>query len=217
MRLGIDVACRAAHQASLADTTGRYLWSGRRFRTTVEDLERLRAMLPEGTEPSSVTVVMEPTRNAWVPLAAWFRRRGAVVVLVPPEQSADLPDLLRQAHQVRPAGLPGSWPASRCCTRRACTPRPDSAPATRCAGRSNCAPTWSNAARAFLPGSTPCWNCSGRAGTPRWAPTWPTRPRCGFWRTTPTRTRSSAWAGHAWVGSWPATPAAAGARTRRTR
>ncbi|MEU4744379.1 IS110 family transposase [Actinosynnema sp. NPDC023658] len=90
MRLGIDVACRAAHQASLADATGRYLWSGRRFRTTVEDLERLWAMLPEGTEPSSVTVVMEPTRNAWVPLAAWFRRRGAVVVLVPPEQSADL-------------------------------------------------------------------------------------------------------------------------------
>ena len=33
---------------------------------------------------------MEPTRNAWVPLAAWFRRRGAIVVLVPAEQSADL-------------------------------------------------------------------------------------------------------------------------------
>jgi len=33
---------------------------------------------------------MEPTRNAWVPLAAWFRRRGAGVVLVPPERSADL-------------------------------------------------------------------------------------------------------------------------------
>ena len=37
-------------------------------------------------------VVMEPTRNAWVPLAAWFRRRGATVVLVPAEQSADLRD-----------------------------------------------------------------------------------------------------------------------------
>lgn len=33
---------------------------------------------------------MEPTRNAWVPLAAWFRRQGATVVLVPAEQSADL-------------------------------------------------------------------------------------------------------------------------------
>jgi transposase len=37
-----------------------------------------------------VTVVMEPTRNAWVPLAAWFRRHGATVVMVPSEQSADL-------------------------------------------------------------------------------------------------------------------------------
>jgi Transposase len=47
-------------------------------------------MLPERTDPADVVVVMEPTRNAWVPLAAWFRRHGAEVVLVPPERSADL-------------------------------------------------------------------------------------------------------------------------------
>ena len=34
-------------------------------------------------------VVLEPTRNAWVPPPAWFRRCGARVILVPPEQSAD--------------------------------------------------------------------------------------------------------------------------------
>jgi transposase len=92
LRLGIDIACRAAHQASLADQQGRLLWTGRRFRTTADDLSRLWAMLPTGTgaDPAQVVVVMEPTRNAWVPLAAWFRRHGAVVVLVPPEQSADL-------------------------------------------------------------------------------------------------------------------------------
>ena len=33
---------------------------------------------------------MEPTRNTWVPLAAWFRRHGAHVVLVSAERSADL-------------------------------------------------------------------------------------------------------------------------------
>ena len=87
MTLGIDVACRAAHQASLADERGKFAWSGRRFRTTVADLERLWALVPAGV---ALTVVMEPTRNAWVPLAAWFRRRGAAVILVPPEQSADL-------------------------------------------------------------------------------------------------------------------------------
>ena len=89
LTLGIDIACRAAHQASLADSAGRFAWSGRRFRTTVADLNRLWAQVPAGSE---LTVVMEPTRNAWVPLAAWFRRHGARVILVPPEQSADLRD-----------------------------------------------------------------------------------------------------------------------------
>lgn len=90
LRLGIDIACRAAHQASLADEQGRFVWSGRRFRTTPEDLLRLWEMLPDGVTGGDLTVVMEPTRNAWVPLAAWFRRQGATVVLVPPERSADL-------------------------------------------------------------------------------------------------------------------------------
>ena len=87
--LGIDVACRAAHQASLADEAGRFAWSGRRFTTTAADLKQLWDLVPAG---AAVTVVMEPTRNAWVPLAAWFRRHGATVVMVPPEQSADLRD-----------------------------------------------------------------------------------------------------------------------------
>jgi hypothetical protein len=30
MTLGIDVACRAAHQASLADGSRRFVWSGQR-------------------------------------------------------------------------------------------------------------------------------------------------------------------------------------------
>ena len=47
---------------------------------------------PTAPDPAEVLVVMEPARNAWAPLAAWFRRRGARVVLVPPERSADLPD-----------------------------------------------------------------------------------------------------------------------------
>lgn len=89
VRLGVDVACRAAHQASLADASGTLQFSGRKFHTRPDELEGLWAQLPQDAE---VMVVMEPTRNAWVPLAAWFRARGAKVVLVPPEQSADLRD-----------------------------------------------------------------------------------------------------------------------------
>jgi len=89
VRLGIDVACTAKHQASLADETGRFLWQGWKFRTSSVELEALWAKIPDGVD---VVVVMEPTRNAWVPLAAWLRARGARVSVVPPEQSSDLRD-----------------------------------------------------------------------------------------------------------------------------
>jgi hypothetical protein len=89
VRLGIDVACRADHQASLTDERGEFLWSSWKFRTTTADLERLSAKIPED---ASVTVILEPTRNAWVPLSGWLQARGATVILVPPEQSADLRD-----------------------------------------------------------------------------------------------------------------------------
>jgi len=90
IRIGIDVACRAVHRATCADATGSLLWKNVRFRTSPEDLEALWQRIPAGE--ADITVVMEPTRNAWVPLAAWFRRHGAKVVMVPPEQSADLRD-----------------------------------------------------------------------------------------------------------------------------
>lgn len=90
LRMGIDIAVRAPHQASLADDRGELLWSGHRFSTTAADLEQLWARLPDGAVANEITIVIEPTRNAWVPLAAWFRRKGARVVLVSAERSADL-------------------------------------------------------------------------------------------------------------------------------
>lgn len=87
MTLGIDVAVRAKHRATLADDRGAYVWSGHGFRTSPQELEQLWARVPEGAE---VTAVLEPTRNAWVPLAAWLQARGVRVVLVPPGQSKDL-------------------------------------------------------------------------------------------------------------------------------
>lgn len=90
LRMGIDIAVRAPHQATLADERGELIWSGHRFRTRSADLERLWERLPDDSDSGRITIVMEPTRNAWVPLAAWFRRRGANVVLVSAERSADL-------------------------------------------------------------------------------------------------------------------------------
>jgi len=83
------VACRGPHQASLADETGTFLWQGWKFQTTTTELDALWAKIPDDV---TVVVVMEPTRNAWVPLAAWLTAKGAAVSVVPPEQSADLRD-----------------------------------------------------------------------------------------------------------------------------
>lgn len=88
LTLGIDVACRADHQATLA-AGGQTVWRGRRFRTTSMALDQLWADL-NLSDPLELTVVLEPTRNAWLVLAQWFRRRGARVVMVPTTQSADL-------------------------------------------------------------------------------------------------------------------------------
>jgi len=89
LTLGIDLACRAAHQASLAGPDGTFVWTGRKFFTRPADLQRVWADLGL-TDADTVTVVMEPTRNAWAPVASWFRRRGARIIMVPTTQSADL-------------------------------------------------------------------------------------------------------------------------------
>ncbi len=41
VRIGVDIACRAAHRAACADETGRIVWSGHRFCTRAEELEGL--------------------------------------------------------------------------------------------------------------------------------------------------------------------------------
>jgi transposase len=88
LTLGIDVAVRAEHLATLA-RDGTTVWRGRKFWTRPADLEKLWSDL-DLADPGDLTVVVEPTRNAWIVIAEWFRRRGARVVMVPTTQSADL-------------------------------------------------------------------------------------------------------------------------------
>jgi transposase len=85
--LGIDLAVRAPHVATLTDEHGKVVWAKRRFRNCRDDLTALSVAAGEADD---LTVVMEPTRNSWVLVAAHFQAAGAKVVLVAPEQSADL-------------------------------------------------------------------------------------------------------------------------------
>ena len=67
IRIGIAIACPAVHRAACTNATGSLLWKNVRFRTSPEDQEALwqRSRLGE----ANITVVREPTCNAWVPLA----------------------------------------------------------------------------------------------------------------------------------------------------
>ncbi len=85
--LGVDLGIRAGHVATLCDERGAVVWSKRRFSNRRDELE---ALVAEVGGCDELTVVMEPTRNAWVPVAAHFMAVGATVVLVPGERSADL-------------------------------------------------------------------------------------------------------------------------------
>ncbi len=89
LTLGIDLACRAAHQASLARPDGTFVWTGHKVFTRLAELENLWADL-RPREQDTVRVVMESTRNVWTPVASWFRHRGARISMVPTTQSADL-------------------------------------------------------------------------------------------------------------------------------
>jgi len=185
--LGIDVACRADHRASLADERGEFIWSSWKFRTTTTDLERLWAKLPAG---ASVTVILEPTRNAWVPLSAWLQARGATVILVPPEQSADLRDYYNKHTKTDRldsrvlARLP-------CSTLRACAASTTSARRSHSAELSVTASAWSSGAAPPACASTHSSSCSDRGGPiPSARPRRP-RPPWSSWRNTPIRGRSS--------------------------
>ncbi|WP_307857410.1 transposase [Mycobacterium sp. SM1] len=186
LTLGIDVAVRAAHQATLA-RDGKTVWRGRKFLTRPDELERVWADVG-AEDPGELTVVLEPTRNAWIVVAEWFRRRGAKVVMVPTTQSADLrkyyskhakndridSEPLARLALLRPEGLrpyTGQGPADP--LRRLTKQR--STMVKRRTPRS-------------MPASTPsssCWDrpgmrCSGRTTA---------TPRCSFWRTTPIPTQ----------------------------
>ena len=187
VRLGIDVACRADHWASLADERGEFIWSSWKFRTTTTDLERLWAKIPDG---ASVTVILEPTRNAWVPLSAWLQARGATVILVPPEQSADLRDyynkhtktdrldsrVLARLPLLHPEGLRGI---------------DNLGPAHPCAVPSVTASAWSSAAARRVcvsRHSSSCWDRAGPIPSDR---PQPRRPPWSYWRSTLIHGRSS--------------------------
>lgn len=78
--LGVDLACSAAH---VRDARRRRRPAGGSEPAVPHGHSRVAAVWAKVPAGARLQLVIEPTRNAWVPLTAWFRARGATVILLP--------------------------------------------------------------------------------------------------------------------------------------
>jgi transposase len=88
--IGLDLGISSAHHAVVVDETGRIVLR-RRLRPLVSELMQLEDLsLQTAPDGARLTVVIEPTGPAWLPIAVFFARRGHTVVRVTSGKSAKL-------------------------------------------------------------------------------------------------------------------------------
>ena len=193
LTLGIDVAVRAAHRGDAGPRWSHGV-AWQEVLDSATELEQLWSDL-DLDRSGRADRGPEPTRNAWIVVAEWFRRRGARVVMVPTTQSADLrkyyskhtkndridSELLARLPLLHPEGLreySGQGPADplrRLVKQRSTMIKRRTAVHARLDASSSCS-------------ARPGMRCSGRTtASPRWS----------SWPATPTRTRCCGSAKHA--------------------
>jgi transposase len=88
--VGIDLGVSSAHTACVVDGAGGVVCK-RQARPTLESLTALEAAALAGAPPGTrLSVVMEPTGAAWLPVAVFFIRRGHLVFRVSSAKASDL-------------------------------------------------------------------------------------------------------------------------------
>ena len=88
--LGVDLGIATKHVAVVLDGDGGTLLR-RSCRSTAQSLGWIEQQALEGTAPGTkMTVVVEPTGSAWLPLAAYFLGRGHTVLRVSSAKAHDL-------------------------------------------------------------------------------------------------------------------------------
>lgn len=81
--VGIDLAIRGSHVATILNERGDMVGPPFRFRLTRKDLHQLIQQVRAGlTREDRVLAVMEPTGMAWFPVAHWLTRAGCTVIRV---------------------------------------------------------------------------------------------------------------------------------------
>jgi transposase len=88
--IGIDLGVSSAHTACVVDGAGEVICK-RQAMPTLESLTALEHAALDGTEAGTrLSVVMEPTGAAWLPVAVFFIRRGHLVFRVSSAKASDL-------------------------------------------------------------------------------------------------------------------------------
>jgi transposase len=81
--VGIDLAIRGAHIATVLDAHGAVIGTPLRFHTTYKDLKRFVRVVRAGlAKDDRVLAIMEPTGMSWFPIAQWLARAGCTVIRV---------------------------------------------------------------------------------------------------------------------------------------
>jgi transposase len=81
--VGIDLAIRGPHVATVLNERGETIAGPIRFRLQYGELEKLvRLVLKDLAPGDRVVAVMEPTGMAWFPVAHWLQRSGCEVIRV---------------------------------------------------------------------------------------------------------------------------------------
>ena len=89
--VGIDLAIKHSHEAFILDEAGQPLGRSFSFPRTFDGFSQMLKRALKGlAETAKLTVVMEPTSLAWVPLAVFLVLRGHKIYLVNPRRVADL-------------------------------------------------------------------------------------------------------------------------------
>ena len=143
MTLGIDVACRADHQATLA-IDGKVVWSGRSSSPT--------RLISSGSGPTWTRPSRRVDRGGRADPQRVDRARRVVPPSRCPGGDGARPPSPRTCAPTTPStprttdSTRRSWPGCRCCTPKGCASSPATVPPSRCADWSSSAPPSSSAA-----------------------------------------------------------------------
>ena len=95
--IGLDLAIASAHKAVVADATGQFLTSVFPVATWADELGTLLQRARSSATEEALSVVMEPTGLAWLPVSVYLRRQSVTTYVV---NSKYVAALRRYYHQM---------------------------------------------------------------------------------------------------------------------